>query len=159
MDEMFPFPVRKSPRIKYYDYSSENYYFVTICTRDKKCIFGQPDQLNELGRIAEQDILRIPNHYDSVTIKAYIVMPNHIHAIIGIGENQGNPSLNTIIGSYKSGVSRKIRKIDPNRVVWQRSYHDHVIRNQSSYEKIWNYVMHNAQKWEDDCFYISDTKL
>ena len=104
-----------------------------------------------MGEIAMQDLQNIENCYEGVRIDNCIVMPNHVHAIIVL-EN-ANTSLNQVIGLYKSGVSRKIRKIVPDMQVWQRSYHDHIIRNQAAYEKIWNYVQFNGEKWKEDCFF------
>ena len=150
-------PVRKSARIPGYDYSSDNYYFVTICTHDKKCIFWMSEKQNWIGRIAQRELLLIPTHYAGVRIDKAVIMPNHIHAIIVIGcENKGEvlPSLNAVIGQYKSGVTRLVHKIDPSLKVWQRSYHDHIIRSQAGYEKIWKYIDGNPQKWKDDCFYM-----
>jgi REP element-mobilizing transposase RayT len=147
---------RKSPRLKDYDYSSENYYFVTICTHDKKCIFGTPEELNALGIIAKTELLQIPSHFDHVKIDQCVVMPNHVHAIvvIGCGNCEGTTEkLDMIVGQYKSGVTRKIRNLVPEMEVWQRSFHDHVIRSRSSYEKIWEYIAFNPQGWEKDCFY------
>lgn len=146
---------RKSPRITDYDYSTPNYYFITICTYDKKCIFGYPEKLNALGKIAEEHILQISSHYDGVIIDKYVVMPNHIHMIVVLSESNQN-NLNQVIAQYKSGVSRDIRKIDSEASVWQRSYHDHIIRNQKGYEKIWEYIENNPLKWEEDCFYIKE---
>ena len=148
------FATRKPTRIPQYDYTSDNYYFITICTHEKECIFGTVEQLNQLGEIAMQDLRNIENCYEGVRIDICIVMPNHIHAIIVL-EN-ANTSLNQVIGLYKSGVSRKIRKIVPDMQVWQRSYHDHIIRNQAAYEKIWNYVQFNGEKWSEDCFFPGD---
>ena len=145
---------RRSPRIPNFDYSSRNYYFVTICTHEKKCIFGSHEQLSELGRIAQEDMRSIACHYNHVMIDNFIVMPNHVHAIVAIqGGQQDKADLNTIVGSYKSGVSRKIRMKYPDIKIWQRSFHDHIIRNQLEYEKIWQYIQFNWQKWEQDCFY------
>ncbi len=106
------------------------------------------------------DMEEISSHYQNVYIDQFVIMPNHIHVIVVISEeeSQGHPTLNQIIGQYKSGVSRKIRKIDGNIVVWQRSYHDHVIRSRTSYEKIYSYIQFNPQKWEDDCFYPQEKK-
>ncbi len=59
-----------------------------------------------------------------------------------------------VIGQYKSGVTRKIRKLIPEMEVWQRSFHDHVIRTRGAYEKIWEYIAHNPQGWEKDCFFV-----
>ena len=143
---------RKSARIPNFDYSSCNYYFVTICTHNRRCIFGSVDQLNLLGKIARDMILKLPDYYTGVNIDHFVVMPNHVHFILVLEKSDNN--LNQIIAQYKSGVSREIHKIDPNVSVWQRSYHDHVIRNQASYDKIWNYIEGNPQKWKEDCFYI-----
>ena len=150
-------PTRKATRIPGFDYSSENYYFVTICTHEKKCIFGAAGKLNALGRIAERDLRELDIHYHGAHIDKMVVMPNHIHAIIVIGcqnKDMTYPSLNTIVGQYKSGVTRKIREAVPKMKVWQRSYHDHVIRNRADYEKIWNYIDGNPRKWMDDCYYL-----
>ena len=149
------YPVRKSPRLPNYDYSSTNYYFITICTHEKKCFFGNLNQLNALGKIAQQEIIDIPQHYTGVSVDCYVVMPNHIHAIITL--DRCDTSLDQIIGQYKSGVSRKAKILMPTQPLWQRSFHDHVIRSQASYEKIWNYITHNAQKWEEDRFYPGNT--
>lgn len=150
-------PTRKATRIPGFDYSGEHYYFVTICTNEKKCLFGTVDKLNALGKIAEEDLMQLDSHYLGVHIDKMVVMPNHVHAIIVIGcknEDRAYPSLNTIIGQYKAGVTRKIRNTEPEMMVWQRSYHDHVIRNRTDYERIWNYIEGNPSKWMDDCYYL-----
>lgn len=143
---------RKSARIPNFYYSSCNYYFVTICTGNRRCIFGSPNILNRYGKIAEEEILKIPSHYEGVIIDKYVVMPNHVHMIV-ILENR-NYNLNQIIAQYKSGVTRWIRKCMPDVAVWQKSYHDHVIRNQAAYEKIWLYIEANPKNWDQDCFYL-----
>lgn len=149
---------RKSTRIPNFDYSCENYYFVTICTHEKECLFANQNQLNEFGRIAQEDMRSLASHYNYVVVDNFIVMPNHVHAIIQIhGSRQKKNDLNMIVGSYKAGVSRKIHKLQPDLMIWQRSFHDHVIRNQQEYEKIWQYIQFNWQKWEQDCFYSKNT--
>lgn len=148
---------RKSARIPGYDYATENYYFITICTYEKKCIFGQAGNLNGRGKIAEELLRQIPEHFPGVKIDKAVVMPNHIHAVIilGCGNGEGDlPSLNAVIGQYKAAVTREIHKAKPGLRVWQRSYHDHIIRNQASYEKIWQYIETNPQRWNEDCFYV-----
>lgn len=147
--------IRKSPRLTGYDYKTGNYYFITVCTHNKQCLFGKPGKLNQFGRIVKQSILKISRHYDSISIDNYIIMPNHIHMIVAV-EDHNTVSLETIIGLFKSGISREIHKIEPDIQVWQRSFHDHIIRNQQSYEKIWQYVTYNHQKWLEDCYYVSE---
>ncbi len=156
MEQQLPFAVRKSTRIPRYDYSAENYYFVTICTKNMQCIFGSIFRPNALARIAQEEMLRIPEHYQNVTVEKFVVMPNHVHAIIiisGTGIHEKGPTLNSVVGSYKSGVTRRIHQMVPGIIVWQRSFHDHVIRNQHSYERIWTYIENNPISWEQDCFH------
>lgn len=146
------YPKRKSPRIPRYDYSTVNSYFITICTHEKKCIFWANGELNAYGTIAKQCFLKIPKLHSGYRIDHFVVMPNHIHAIITI-EQQGAQTVSYVIGQYKSAVTRMIREIAPGETVWQRSFHDHVIRNQERYDLIWNYIENNPLRWKEDCFY------
>ena len=153
---MAEFYSRKSTRIPNFDYSGNHYYFVTICTDKMNCIFGNPEKLNVFGEIAKDDLVKLAHHFEHLELIKYAVMPNHIHAIIRIGCDQTpgkRPNLNTVVGLYKSGVTRKIRKIQPDIVVWQRSYHDHIIRNDVQFVKIWEYIENNPLQWELDCYY------
>ena len=148
------FPYRKHPRLKNFDYSAPNYYFITICTWNKVCLFGSPDNLNSRGKIAETGILQIEAHFQNTVVDKFVVMPNHIHMILALhGENASIP---LIVGQYKSFVTRKIREMGPSCKVWQTSFHDHVIRNQQAYEKIWLYIDSNPQNWNKDCFYQAE---
>ena len=145
------FHSRKNPRLPGYDYATPNYYFVTICTWEKKCIFGSGTQLSGNGKIAEQGLLEVNKHFPTVKLDKFVVMPNHIHGIFVLEE--GAPNLSAVIGQYKSYVSRQIRLRMPGVKVWQSSYHDHVIRDQKAYEKIWLYIDANPLNWEKDCFF------
>ena len=144
------FPKRKNPRLPQFDYSQPNYYFVTICTWEKACILGAPAHLSPYGSVAQNCLPEIEAHFQGVILDKWVVMPNHIHAIIIL---PGGINLSTVIGMYKSAVTRQIHKTDPSLRVWQNSFHDHIIRNSSDYERIWSYIDGNPQKWEADCFY------
>ena len=148
------FPNRKHPRLKYFDYATPNYYFVTICTGNKSCLFGSPGKLNKRGRVAEEGILEIETHFPNAKVDKYVVMPNHVHLILTL--NGEGSSLSTVIGQYKSFVTRKICEYEPDCRVWQTSFHDHIIRNQQAYEKIWLYIEANPLNWDKDCFYPTD---
>ena len=144
-------PKRKLPRLKGFDYSTENYCFVTICTKDKKCIFGETNQRNEFGRIAEKELQELSEHYDGVRVEKYVIMPDHIHAIIVIGCDDAErsrpfPTLSTVVGLYKSGVSRKIHEKCPELEVWQKSFYDSIIRDDKDYMEIWKYIDGNPCK-------------
>ena len=109
---------------------------------------------SKYGEIAENDLLNMQQHFLNIKIDKYVIMPNHIHAIILIDNDYKTersrpcPTLSTVIGLYTSGVSRKI-----GFGIWQKSYHDHIIRNKNEYLEIWNYIDINPLKWELDCYH------
>ena len=78
----------------------------------------------------------IPLHYSGVKIDKFIVMPNHIHAILAVTDGGMKVDISTVLGQYKMSVTKKIRIKKPEFMVWQRSYHDHVIRGKKDYLKI-----------------------
>lgn len=151
------FAKRKSPRISDYNYSKPNYYFITICTENKKCIFGKAGNINQYGTIVKKCIEKISGIYPQIMVDKYVIMPNHIHMILVIHSVDNLVSITHIVGQFKMSVSKEIRKKNPDMKVWQRSFHDHIIRNERSYQKIWEYIENNPIKWEEDCFYNTDT--
>ena len=155
------FHPRKKTRIPSFDYASQNYYFVTICTHNRKNMFGTPMHLNALGQVAKQCMEMIPQYYPNIMVDKFVIMPNHVHGILAIHEPKDNKIINLskVVGQYKMAVSREFHRDRPNETLWQRSFHDHVIRNQKSYEKIWLYIEANPMKWEEDCFYSKDSIL
>jgi len=171
---MQDFPQRKDIRLKGYNYSEAGYYFITLCTKDKRNLFGKITDgmiyLNDCGKFAESELQNIPSHYDRVQIDKYIVMPNHVHMIVVINParkiNQAeriNPFPTTdiphVIGRYKAGVTRIVgnafMRSDPlaRTEIWQKRYHDHIIRNEAEYLKIWKYIDENPMKWEVDKYF------
>lgn len=152
------FSTRKSSRLKEFDYSMPTAYFITICTHEKVCLFGQPDCLNQWGQIANRCIQQIHVHYQCVTVEKHVVMPNHVHMLLFIDsskvpENNARPNVTSVVGKYKAAVSREIHHIDPTIEVWQRSFHDHIPRNEKVLEEIWHYIDDNPRKWDLDRFY------
>ena len=160
-------PNRKPTRLKTYDYSTVGAYFITICTHQKRNFFGDIKNdrmlLNDLGEIVNKEILAIETHYSNVQVDKYVIMPNHIHLIVSILETERiNPfptkktDIPNIIGKFKAGVSRVVGNAFMHSVtksIWQRSYHDRIIRSEQEYRKIWEYVDTNVIKWDKDCFY------
>ena len=101
-------------------------------------------------------LLKIGDHFSDIFVDKYVIMPNHVHLILVIQGKDNGYSADMVIGLYKSGVTREIRKLVPGKMVWQRSFHDRVIRCQEEYEKIWSYIDTNPLRWEADCFYIKE---
>jgi REP element-mobilizing transposase RayT len=138
-------PERKPNRIPNYDYAAPNYYFITICTHQKQCLFGTVENLNGYGQIATELLLSIPRHFPHAAIDKFVVMPNHIHAIIILREtsNQRGQSLPTIVGQYKAAVSRQLHLFMPENKIWQKSYYDRIIRDRQGYIDAWRYIDEN----------------
>lgn len=150
---MNDFPKRKSIRIENYDYSTPGAYFITVCTANREKIFWngvgadiirpQNVPLSPIGKIVEQSILQMVDHYDNVTVDNYCVMPDHIHLILRFesdidGRILSAPTVSTVVGSMKRWVSKKV-----GRPIWQKSFYDHGIRNQQDYDEIWQYIENN----------------
>ena len=174
-------PQRKSPRLQGYDYSQSGAYFVTICTCQRMHLFGEMSGneilLSTMGQIAYEEITRIPVYWSNcVELDLFVVMPNHLHIILVLvgtpflasadltdftpdahkaDAHKRVPTLGMVIGSYKSGVTRRIRQAldDPELRIWQGRYHDHIIRNATSLERIREYVIYNPARWQSDTFY------
>ncbi len=162
---------RKPNRLQGYDYSTDNLYFVTSCVHNRICCFGQPSEqqmiLNEYGKIAEKQWYWLADQYPYVVLHEFIVMPNHIHGIIEIDHMRVRESktikiksLSELMGAYKTTVSKQIHLIectDSSRPVytfkWQRSFHDSIIRDEGSFQRISNYIVNNPKNWKQDNFY------
>lgn len=147
---------RKRNRLERYDYSTPGVYFVTICTIDKQKVFWQSDisegcepRLSELGVIVKNYVEKIHEHYPSTSIHRYVIMPNHIHILISLNSvnSEKAPSLTSIVGQLKRNVTKEY-----GLSVWQKSFHDHIVRNDVDYKKIYEYIENNPLKWELDCF-------
>lgn len=150
-------PERKPIRIADYDYSTPGAYFITICTVNREKLFWhsvgadiirpQALPLSAAGKIAEQGILQIAEHYENVVVDKFCIMPDHIHMILRIepdinGRIISAPTVSTVVGSMKRWVSRQI-----GRPIWQKSFYDHGIRNQQDYDEIWAYIENNPLKY------------
>ena len=158
MDNINESPKRKNIRLKGYDYSAVGSYHVTICTKNKEHLFwnnvgatcGRPQveyTLSEYGRIADNEIQRITDIYDAVSVDKYVVMPNHIHMLVSIqadecGRPQVAPTKSRIVQQFKGAVSKQI-----GFSVWQKGYIDHIIRAQADYDETWIYIEENPIKW------------
>ena len=141
-------PKRKPMRLPEYDYGSNGCYFVTICTQNRRCVLSRVvgDDAHivptKYGEVAEKYIKSIPG------IDKYVIMPNHIHMII-INDSgtmwASSPTISQKIKSFKTLVTKEI-----GTAIFQRSFHDHVIRDSGDYLAIWEYIDTNPAKWADD---------
>jgi REP element-mobilizing transposase RayT len=164
--------VRKSPRLKCWDYSNPHWYFITICTDNHTKLFGRIEKekmvLNKLGQYAETCLKTISDHYQNAELDYYVIMPNHIHAIIiinpvemrhGISKQNDNQelryaptsqkiTLGNIIGSFKSAVTKWAHQNFYKNFKWQRSFYDRIIRNEKELYQIRKYIEQNPLAWD-----------
>ena len=149
-------PQRKNIRLKYYDYSLEGYYFITICTKNRECILSTIKlnnnknynmALTPIGEKVDQYLNKVRNIYLNISIDEYIVMPNHIHIILIIHKKEKN-SISKIIQQFKGMVTK-----DLGYSIWQKLFHEHIIRNEKEYLKIKQYIINNPYNWENDKYY------
>jgi REP element-mobilizing transposase RayT len=194
----------ESARKPGWDYRNPGAYFITICTANRQHFFGDVKNrrmvLSPAGAMVQGYWFEIPKHFDHVQLGEFVVMPNHIHGILILGEREDgggvddigrgmadvgggvetrqcgggmetrqchvstgdfyrnitpkSGSVSTIIGSFKSICTKQIRKtfLDLN-FKWQERFHDHIIRNELSFQRISNYIIGNPAKWEEDKFF------
>lgn len=179
---------RQSIRLRSYDYSQPGWYFITICTYERRMIFGDIVDgqmiLNGTGKIVEKYWREIASSYHQINLHDFVIMPNHLHGIIQIvgaqfiapnldvapnsdvaselnkgainkGAINRAPTVGEIVRGFKARCSWAINKnIDMCGVpVWQRNYHEHIIRSQEAYSAITEYVRTNPQRWQEDRYH------
>jgi len=159
-------PVRKNIRLRGYDYSQAGYYFITICVENGhemlgKVIVGDAPlrvplvELTEYGIFVEAQIQKINHIYPHVLVDNHIIMQNHIHilAVIKDGTRRGaSPTKAVIPQIVQSLKSMTTRQFGFN--MWQRSYHERIIRNQVEYQNKWQYIDENPAKWAEDDYFV-----
>ena len=172
-------PQRKRIRLPDYDYSSPGAYFVTVCTQNRRCILSDivvgdgvldvPNvRLSPYGEIVAETLREIKKTYSWLSLDHSVIMPNHIHLLLRIEENgpsgtpaptnmdngpSGTPAptnetLPKLISTFKRFTNRRC-----GMQLWQRSYHEHVIRGENDYREIWEYIEANPGKWVEDRYY------
>ena len=193
---------RHAFRAEWHDYNG-GMYFVTICSHGRRHYFGEITDgemhFSTIGKMVDGNIVEIPNHHDGVDLLNHVVMPNHIHMILGIdcpsivgaryfapaskeptnsramgclrsprhgepcADNHFNTRLGVAVGSFKAacttGVGRMRKRnerneggVMPSGELWQRGFHDHIIRDQRAFKEIMDYIDANVERWDRDCY-------
>lgn len=161
----------ESIRLPNYDYSQEGEYFITICTQDRQHLFGEivnnEMQLSEFGKIAQLCWEQIPEHFNSATLDEFVIMPNHVHGIIILNDNNRieisnsrkeefskpvSGSIPTIIRSYKSAVTKKINELRKTlgEKVWQTGFYESIIKEPTELYFVQEYIKNNPHNWKED---------
>ena len=169
-----------STRMRNWDYAWKGSYFITICTANREYFFGDISngkmKLSTIGKMVKYEWLQTFDMRTDMNLScgAFVVMPNHFHALITIGKNdynhptneptknknKNNPknkfgpqskNLPSIVRGFKSAVTKNARQIHAD-FGWQPGYHDHMIRNIEEYDRIKNYIINNPKNWKKDRF-------
>jgi len=154
---------RRSIRLRGYDYTQAGLYFITLCTQGHVCLFGnvanEQMELNAAGRMIDTAWDQLPDHCPHAQIDTYVVMPNHVHAVIVLLPTDGVAmlSLADVVRRFKTfttrqyvvGVKRDGWPVFTGRL-WQRNYHEHIIRSERSLNKIRQYIADNPAQWSHD---------
>ena len=156
---------RRSIRLRDYDYSQAGAYFVTICTHNHECLFGEIADgvmmLNASGRIAAQCWREIPSHFPHSALDEWVIMPNHLHGIVILTDTVGaknfsplqngtSKTIGSIVRGFKIGVTKWMRQHTDVHTVWQRNYWEHIIRDDADLHRIRQYICNNPARWEED---------
>ena len=177
---------RKLNRLQNYDYSRNGLYFITICTKDRipylseihdvgnaalgvqttseihdvgNAVLDVPSvKLTEYGKILNDQIIEMNSIYKKSQIIKYVIMPDHLHMIIYLFDDDnvfcGTPraafptkSVSQIINGLKSISTKQI-----GFSIWQKSFHDHIIRNEKEFLEICDYIDNNPINWVNDIY-------
>ncbi len=166
-----PIIKRKTNRVPGFNYSQNGTYFVTICSNSHKYLYWKCDPtivgdgvydvpeiiLSPIGKIIEKYIELMNNKYPYISVDKYVIMPNHIHLLISIehehGLSQAPTPTNNVIPKFISLLKRYCNR-EAGINIWQRSYYEHIIRNEKDYLIHWEYIENNPIKWETDDYFI-----
>jgi REP element-mobilizing transposase RayT len=150
-------PYRRSVRLKDWTYRDAT-FFITICAHEKRCLFGRVEAdrviLSPLGKIVEREWRRSKEIRPDVIFDSHIVMPNHIHALVCVPAIKDEPSrrkrtLGSLVNGFKGAVTRAVVQR-----VWQRGYHEHVVRNERELALIRTYIYENPLRWAADRYFV-----
>ncbi len=177
MDKEKELPKRKSTRLKNYDYGTTGVYFVTICTQDRKQILSEIIRTNSTatdeitsqavgeglappayaiklkpcGEIVKEQLQQIEQRFPCVSVKDYVIMPDHIHVILYLRKETGgaspSPTLDDVICAFKSLTSRSCKQKYGINKMFQRSSAEHIIRDREDYETRRKYIYENPMRW------------
>jgi putative transposase len=169
----------KTIRLPYFDYGSARWYFITLCTAGRERLFGivsdDAMQLNEFGRIVEEEWRRSTDLRPGLLLDEFIIMPDHMHALVGLFSNdprmledrahscaalqahargsreRETRSLSSFIAQFKASATRRInqQRATPPRPVWQPRFFEHIVREQEKLDLARSYIRENPRRWAE----------
>ena len=166
MDKEKKMPNRKKNRLENYDYASCGVYFITVCTLQRRNYFWknvgaiidrpQDIELSVYGEMVDRAIQNMTSAYSALSLEGYAIMPNHIHLLVRVRADEYGrplvaPTMSRVIKQLKGIVSKQA-----GIAIWQKSFHDHIIRNKEDYEEHLRYIRENPIRWYYDELYVEE---
>jgi len=176
------FHQRKLQRLGDYDYSQNGIYFITICTQNRMCLFGATTKegitLNSAGKMVSEIFGKVSIIYSDIKVDHFVVMPNHLHGLLSIqhdllAKNEGNEKVGTTRRSSPTSISEYVQRFKTlttkyyidgvrnglyppfNKKLWEKSFYDHIIRDETDFLNHWQYIDQNPLKWLEDKYFKS----
>jgi REP element-mobilizing transposase RayT len=145
----------KRPRLYGFDYASGGYYSVTVITNFRECtlsnVIDSKIILLDLGQVVERQLLNLPQYFPNISIDSYVIMPNHVHALLRFEDDFKTANLSQVVNQLKSKTTVQYNKLlNKQKVVWQYSYYDVIIRSEKQLFSVRQYIKNNPIKWELD---------
>jgi REP element-mobilizing transposase RayT len=158
---------RKRMRLENYDYSQNGAYYITICVKDRYEMLGEIDVgaihnrphviLSEYGKLVDSSIMQISDYSDTYVDK-YVIMPNHVHMILMVNTDGEHGRLRIAPTNISVTVQQLKRRVTKQIgfSIWQKSFHDRIIRDEDDYSRIYQYIDENPAKWQEDRYYVKE---
>lgn len=154
---MKEYKIRKNNRLQGYDYSSAGAYFITICVKRKEKLLSHINLkksqvvLTKYGIIVRAVLKKIEEKYKGIELIAYVIMPTHVHLIINNCEkdNVSKVNISRAIQKLKEQITKEL-----GESIWQKSFHDHIIRNEQDYTEHLKYIEENPMRWQSDKYFL-----
>ena len=146
---------RASLRLQGFDYAQSGVYFVTICVKDRKCLFGEVAYggmvANRVGAAVGTSWSELPEMFPGLALDAFVVMPNHLHGLV-VFDGVMSFDLSAVIQAYKSLSTRGVNAMlgSPGGHLWHRGFYEHIVRNDADLDRIRQYIAENPIRWALD---------
>lgn len=157
---------RKHPRLKEYDYGQGGGYFLTVCTYQRRCVLSKivgrglaPAEplLLPAGQIVAEEMGLLPERFPTLELLQTVIMPNHIHILLRMSAAGASPrpTVTDVMRVLKSLTTRRWNERNETRgcALWQRSYYDHILRDENDFLNHWTYIAQNPVRWAEDDYY------
>ncbi len=147
-----------------FNYSQEAVYFVTICSHEHKYIFGDILRIGDsnvfspsrIGELVEENFFQLPDRFPEFALIHFSLLPNHLHFLTMKNKTDHDTakSVSDLVGVFKSLSDRAVRNEMSMIRIWQKSFHDHIIRDEKDFQTHWLYIEENLNRWNEDEYFI-----